>query len=384
MSNKSISDKKLIDSFVTSYINYVNPDIFKAMHFLKKNNVKFALDEINALKNRITENAKNYLSNIIENYSPEKITRIGDMHRSNKCTLLLEKENIKFIYKPVKCDFLKLINEIFYIFNQTNNFNFYMLKILSSNADGSLVEFIRNEDIKDIDKFSYHYGAIIFILTLLRGTDFHSDNIFSVSSTPVIIDFETLFYPIIKGLKDYDVTATSLIKTKMNTHTIMGAHKLNNQLIIKGIESAYKIIELNKNRIAQLINEYHGKLTRIILKPTSYYLALLKKSTHPLLLITSTERENYLQKSLTGKRSLSSVLIQHELEDLTGFDIPFFYYYGGSLYSSKNILIKQNFISSPLSLMLNELKNLYQFKERLIETFISADPDTSILNHKYE
>lgn len=143
---------------------------------------------------------------------------------------------------------------------------------MAQNKYGSYIEYIENESPKDIKKFSYHYGAILFILTLLRGTDFHSDNILCKSSIPIIVDYETLFYPEIDGFKDYSVEATSLIKTKNNNHTVMNYYELHMELVIDGINSACKIIKANIYSVCSLINKYHDVKTRVILKPTSFVL----------------------------------------------------------------------------------------------------------------
>ena len=99
----------------------------------------------------------------------------------------------------------------------------------------------------------------------MRGTDFHADNIFSVSSTPVIVDYETLFYPKISEFKAYDVTATALIRTKNNSYTLMNYHNFNSELIIKGINYAYELVVENYKIICNLIDDYSSKLTRVIL-----------------------------------------------------------------------------------------------------------------------
>lgn len=369
VSNRCKTDlnKYIITNFANEYINYINGDIFKAIDYYKKKGILSELNELQVVVNRIFNNISNYLTEIIHNKNVQKITRLGDMHGYNKCTILIEYEENELIFKPIQSHFLTLINEIFLIFNQSKRFSFYILKILSQNSKGSEIEFINNEEIVDLDIFSYHYGAIIFILTLLRGTDFHADNIFIVSSTPVIIDYETLFYPKISEFKVYDVTATSLISTKNNSHTLMNKHRLNGKLIIKGIHSAYELAIENKIKILNLINTYNSKLARVIFKPTSYYLSLLKNSTHPALLTVPENRKNYLEKSLVGEKIVSSTIIKHELEDLMDFNIPSFYFKDGSLFSAKGTLIEQETIFSSLDAIYSEMDQLNNFKYKTIK-----------------
>jgi lantibiotic modifying enzyme len=205
---KSDAAKGIIINFTNEYINYLNKDIFKTIDYFKKKGMQPEFNKLHAMINGVFSNISEYLTEIIDN-NVTKITRLGDMH-GNKCTILIEHRKNKLIYKPIRSHFLTLINKILLLFNQSDEFSFYILQKLSENSKGSQIEFIEDEESFDTDKFSYHYGAIILILTLLRGTDFHAENIFTVCSTPVIIDYETLFYPQIYEFKDYDVTATGI------------------------------------------------------------------------------------------------------------------------------------------------------------------------------
>ncbi|KTC99394.1 DUF4135 domain-containing protein [Legionella erythra] len=363
---------KLIENFTNDYINYISNDFYNAIHFFEKNKMLNELSKLNCLIENISINIVNYLSSIVDAYNPQRIIRLGDMHGYNKCTVLLESDNRKFIFKPIQCHFLLLINDLFILFNEFKDFDFYILKKISSDENGVLIEFIENEKIYDIHKFSYHYGAIIFLLTLLRGTDFHFENIFVVSSTPVLVDFETLFYPNILEFKNYDITATSLLKTNINSHSMMSRYHLNSKMIIKGIGSAYDVVKSNKQFITDLIYNYHSKSTRVILKPTSYYFDLLKNSMHPILLINKERRISYLETSLIGKKELSLAIMKYEIEDLLSLNIPCFYFQDGELYSSKGKIIKQEIILPSFDLVINELKNLEQFKKAITDAVISC------------
>ena len=72
-----------------------------------------------------------------------KLPDCGDMHGFNQCTILVDFEETKLIFKPIQSHFLTLINEIFQILNQSKKFSFYILKILSQNSKGSEIEFIK-------------------------------------------------------------------------------------------------------------------------------------------------------------------------------------------------------------------------------------------------
>ncbi len=314
--------KNILNNFVDDYINYINSDIYKAAAYYKHKDKHIELKELNLIKSAIYNSVSNNFKKIMNISDAIKITRLGDMHARNNCTLLIEFKNKKIIYKPFHSHFLNLINQILQCLNLSNKFNFYCLKLIFQNKNGSFIEYLANETPNDLSVFSFHYGAIIFIITLLRGTDFHSDNIFCNSSIPIILDYETFFYPKIVEFKDYCVEATSLIKTENNKQTLMHSYNLNVKSVIDGINSACNIIKNNENKIFSLVNKYKEMITRVIFKPTSYYMSILKNSTHPSLLCCKPLRKKYLEDCLTGRKNISLCIINHEIEDLLTFNIP--------------------------------------------------------------
>lgn len=352
------------NDFVKDYLEYINKDILKVMNYYGKN-AKLKGCFLRSLFDPLYLDLSRYLSNITNITNATQVSRLGDLH-NNKCTVLVENPRKKVIYKPIPSHFLNLINDIFLLLN-CSDFNFYILKILFEDENGSIIEYINNEDIIDIDNFSYHYGALILLLTLLRGTDFHVDNIFNVSSTPVVIDYETLFYPHIPEYKAYDVTATSLIKTERNSHSLMNFYKFNIEKIIKGVRSAGRVINKNKKTIVALIETYKNKLTRVIFKPTIYYFTLLKNSTHPLLLIDPDERRKYLENSLSSKMKISCLIRKYEIQDLMEFNIPSFYFKDGNLMTSKETLIHQDIIFSATNKIFEQLDGLHYLEKAIIQ-----------------
>lgn len=360
--------EKMLNTFVTDYINFINTDIFKASMYYEVNNNQKPIDGINHIVNSITKNISCYFSQIKNLNEANNILRLGDMHGENKCTVLIEYPSEKIIYKPFGSHFLHLINQILHLYNLSGQFDFYCLKLLWEDKNGSYIEYLNNEKPKDIDRFSYHYGALILTISLLRGTDFHIENIFCNSSMPIIVDYETFFYPIISEFKEYCVEATSLIKTHNNKHTIMNRYNLNIEKILKGINFAATIVRENINQMTYLIRKYSKMMARVIFKPTSFYLDILKKSTHPSILSCRKSRATYLEKCLSGKSSISSAIMMHEIEDLLTFNIPIFYFKNNGLYNSLGKKIKQNLVFSSVNSVYNDLKQIDCFKNRIIKS----------------
>lgn len=363
----------LVTEFYNNYLIDLNKDIFCALNYFKE---KKQLDLYHCLKNRIETIQRNgigYLDVIINDYDVKKISQLGDMHNKGKCTVLIETDLEKFICKPVVNTELMIFHqEILKILNFKGDFDFGLLTINTKNHGYSRIEYIENEPCKDINKFAYHYGSLLFVLVLLKGVDFHSENIFCVDSSPVVIDCESLFYPIISNAKPYDVTATSLIQTKSNLRSTMQSLQLPFDQIKKGINSAYHLIKENELIFRKMILTYSEKRRRMIFKPTNYYYTILKNSTHPSLMIDIKKRSLYLRNSLRGTHEISSAIIESEIRDLLNFEIPYFYYENKTLFDSINAEIKQEFLQSSTNEILTDLACLSVFKNNLIKQMEAA------------
>jgi type 2 lantibiotic biosynthesis protein LanM len=57
-------------------------------------------------------------------------------------------------------------------------------------------------DARDVESFFQHAGAMLCLINVLGGTDFHAENIVAKRSTPFAIDLETLFHPWMPSLEE--------------------------------------------------------------------------------------------------------------------------------------------------------------------------------------
>ena len=132
------------------------------------------------------------------------------------------------------------------------------------------------------------------MVTLLRGIDFHEENIFCVNSTPAIIERESLFYPGLTDTKDHDIAATSMLPTELNKQSVMSHLEIQIDDMIQGVASACNTVNAAKNKIRELIDSGNKKLRRIILKPTKFYYKVLRASMHPGRFTDRAKRTKYI------------------------------------------------------------------------------------------
>lgn len=136
--------------------------------------------------------------------SGKKLTKIlslklglSDPHRHGRSVIQIEFQyGLKLIYKPREItveakffDFLDWCNK-----NQLP-LAVKTIKTIPRNGYG-WVEYVEHKSCSDENEVSRYYfriGILLFILTLLKGTDFHNENIISCGEHPVIIDLEMLF-----------------------------------------------------------------------------------------------------------------------------------------------------------------------------------------------
>ena len=106
-----------------------------------------------------------------------------------------------------------------------------MNRRLSKHDGYTKIEYIKNSQCIDSQKFSHHYGALIFTLVLLRGVDFHSEindlsnldipyfyfqngKLFNAEDTEIKQNFlRTSFNDIVQDVIDLEQFKNNLIKT---------------------------------------------------------------------------------------------------------------------------------------------------------------------------
>jgi lantibiotic modifying enzyme len=354
-------------NFTKEYLNFLNSDILRAQAFLKEKNEQEAFNNIEEQLQLVYSNHSNFLQSIFNREGICSVSRLGDMHNLGRATVLVESQNRKFIYKPINAYLLNILRDALKLLNSSGNFKFYELKILKNSHGDSEIEFLDDQVCLDMEKFSFHYGALMTLITLLRGVDFHRENIFCVDSTPVVIDCESLFYPIIQGIRDYDIEATSMFPTRLNKESTMSKLGLPIPPIKKGIAVVCDVIRKLRDEFLQLIQDGHEINKRLIFKPTSFYYKILKSSLHITLLVDRKKRYEYIRSCLEGTHPISKAIIKSESNDLMNMDIPYFIYHQDSLFDASFCKLTQNFCKEALTNICDDIKNIHQFKNKIIE-----------------
>jgi type 2 lantibiotic biosynthesis protein LanM len=143
---------------------------------------------------------------------------LADVHDQGQHTILLEFNNgLKLVYKPHNLaidvayfEFLGCINKML-----GSGTPFKILQVINK-GDYGWMEFVAHlpcANKKEVELYYQRCGALLCLLTILAGTDFHYENIIAHGAYPVIVDLETLLQPVKKQF-DQIAERTSAILEK--------------------------------------------------------------------------------------------------------------------------------------------------------------------------
>lgn len=199
-----------------------NPYFLSYLNRLIKNDFGLLFKQYPVLKRLICEEQakiKNLLLSIISSYVNDqgllelklkKCLRnvsiididfgIADMH-NNKCTAIVTLSNDeKTIFKPTSA----LVSEAYCkLLDWDNQNSLQSGKYWTLNRGAyhwqEYVEYKECLTYNDIDNYYNKAGAILFVVYLLNGNDYHYENIIASEANPILIDHETIIQPSIKS-----------------------------------------------------------------------------------------------------------------------------------------------------------------------------------------
>lgn len=349
-----------------------------------KGKSKFVFDVVNSFKENEKSICKYFFgteSEVIYN-----IKNGGDWHNDKCVVIILFKSGNKIVYKPTKgrnLEFLKGMTKYFFCSEYEEQYSYLYDK---KGTWMKFVEHIKIFDKKEIQKFYYNYGKVLFIAYLLGINDIHYENLIAHGEYPVITDVETIFssylfldthqfqydaqYKASKKLL-YGVMATGMIPIfsmteyfggdvsclsnkglKVNVEKVnnifrddmyiyaeptivMGYDHLPNEqidpLLYKkqielGFEEAVNIFRNKEEKIVCYILDNFEKVeTRIILNMTKAYSRIVKMKSDPRYRYDS-KLFNRLLENLKIGNQFNELVYEYEVGELRRGNIPSFYW----------------------------------------------------------
>lgn len=347
---------------------------------------------------------------------------LGDTHDEGKTvTKIIFRNGKKFFYKPKN---LYIEQAFYFLVHKLNlwlNDDIYYINNAYYDEEFTIEQAIENrecKDVKEIEKYYYRTGAMLALMSILQGTDFHSENIIANQSFPVIADFETFFSHIeynrcgidlgnkdfieslistamlptqaftnnvenkgievggISGGKSEELPTTRLIAKNIFTLDMEFEDKIlrkkedENIPILNGKKQAYQdyvndlidgfnkilsFVSTHKVIIKNNIKDAFVDLkVREVLKPTVIYYDLIQYVDHPSYLTNMVDLERLFSNSYSYPYNEKKI-VNYEMKSLFHLEIPLFY----TFTSKKNLYFNGEEV----------IKNLFEYSA--IQTVIS-------------
>jgi len=122
---------------------------------------------------------------------------VGDLHNGKSTALVTLNDKSKLVFKPASSDISSSYFNLIDWINKNSEFRLKKYKLLNA-GEYQWLEFIDYKPCKtenDLKKYYQKAGALICIVYLLNGTDFHYENLIANGDTPILIDHETIIQP---------------------------------------------------------------------------------------------------------------------------------------------------------------------------------------------
>jgi uncharacterized protein DUF4135 len=183
--------------------------------------------------------------------------------------------------------------------------------------------------------FSFRLGALMCLIHVLRGVDFHPANLITSGDQPIIVDCETLLHPA-TVLPDYaraeeaSVVRTGMLALLKNISSkAASARRGQEQLLeklIEGFRAMHNFLRLDRSALLHL-RRWTKQLAEIpsrkVYRPTAHYYQLLEQSLAPSLLTSGLDRTLFLYAACRDEVQ-SARQADVEIRALENADIPVF------------------------------------------------------------
>jgi type 2 lantibiotic biosynthesis protein LanM len=202
--------------------------------------------EVETMLNNINYHFKE-ISNILDlesNHITSILCSQGDTHnRGKSVTRIIFGNESSFVYKPRNSYVERAFNQFLEYVNTTSNLKDLYINNVYYAKDFTCENYINSlpcYSINEVKDFYYRFGEIIAFISMLRGTDFHSENIIAVNKYPVIVDHETFFTQLYISAKEVNGYLYSINNKNdfmnISSTALLPLYGLDNNLEKKGVD----------------------------------------------------------------------------------------------------------------------------------------------------
>lgn len=299
------------------------PILFRIIYDLLESevkNLKECIDRISEdsilIKDKLGINTKQNIIKIIGG--------VSDRHNNGKTVIILQYKNSdKIVYKPRNMSVDIFWRDFLQYFRQIDN-TILLRGVDTISMDGygyaKYIQYMPVMNAEELKQYYYQCGALLSIISLLNGSDFHYENLIVSNGIPVLVDVETLItsyaksqYVTTKNQEEYlpEVNVIkSLLLSKWVGKTVNGAvnigafmavneknknypkHENGNPAYIdeymddfmRGFRNVFLDIIKNKKDILRLVEKTENISLRFVLRNTRVYYQLIDYLSNPMFL----------------------------------------------------------------------------------------------------
>lgn len=289
--------------------------------------------------------SRNTSSHLIENVAPD----MSDPHMGNRSVMKVRfRDAREMYYKPrsgrQELTWFKLLARL----NEAGFVTPFRILDLHCCGDHCWMEAVRSDSLRSrrvLVERSFRIGALMCLVHLLHGVDFHAENVLGVGSQPVIVDCETLLHParsLPKGEGDEDASIMRTGFLPRNSHNagdsenagtgagpgVFGAletprHYVDH--IVSGFSTMHRFLTSQPTRLRHIesaLSELNDRPTRRVYRPSLHYYYSLERSLQASLLRVGLDRSLFLWASCSNLSG--PPIVSKEVEALEDLDMPYF------------------------------------------------------------
>jgi lantibiotic modifying enzyme len=196
--------------------------------------------------------------------------------------------------------------------------------------------------------FWFRAGALLYLVNLLGGVDFHTGNLICSRDQPVWVDCETLLHPDtpmpegiaaietdlfrigmlpLEGRVGLNVSAFGPMTLSRVQKSRRGESQKSVFMVVDGFGAMHELLGEKSKRAAMVNNaaaELRAGRCRILYRPTAHYHEILQRSLSPHLLANTVRRQTFLREACDTS-FLGKTISLIEAAALKNLDIPLFF-----------------------------------------------------------
>ncbi len=386
--------------------------------------VSFAERHLNEMYDRLNENREVISKELFGGGQIQSILRIegyaGDLHNGGRCTLIIETDRGKLLYKPHDCRGDVFFREIVEKYMPDTAI---IPKCAAFGDEYGFCEFITASPTNTRESAARYYerfGRLSALFHALGSCDFHLENIMAVGEYPAPIDLETILTPKFRNVYDKalfdeppedggsfqsdfneslyisgilpvftDNRELSPLLSKEDKNKAMpvsaDGEKLTADIYLseylRGFETGYRGIMTIRSELKEMLDNFTDIHIRRLMRNTNDYMKFLRRSSMPDKLASREAQDTITEILLKGAESTGidnvAAMANVEAAALKRGDIPYFYVLGGGcdLMSDGKCAVPEYFEKSPVDYAKSRL-------DRMSEAELDFELD--IIKHSFE